>query len=201
MVSYEIISALEYHPNIDSDLAVCAALLHDVIEDTRVTYEEIKLQFGADLADGILALSKDEKVHPDQRLEDSLRRIMLQPQEIRMVKLADRITNMNRPPDGWGSSKRKNYSDEAETILETLGTASGYLSERLKGKIDYYRANYLSQSQEKTGNEFIRIKGFAGKIYSPPELKNTPKKHPCPDCRSCRFCSEEKCSLCLKKNQ
>ena len=43
---------------------------------------------------------------------------------------------------------------------------------------------------------FIRIEGFAGNIYLP-ETNQGRKKHPCKDCYSCQFCSDERCELCL----
>ena len=44
---------------------------------------------------------------------------------------------------------------------------------------------------------FIKIEGFAGNIYVP-EKNKVKKKHPCSDCYSCQFCSDERCELCLK---
>lgn len=45
---------------------------------------------------------------------------------------------------------------------------------------------------------FITKEGIKGKIFVPDE-KTIIKKHPCKDCFYCQFCSDEKCSLCLKK--
>ncbi len=45
---------------------------------------------------------------------------------------------------------------------------------------------------------FIKIEGFTGNIYVP-ETNHMKKKHPCKDCFSCQFCSDERCELCLKK--
>jgi len=45
---------------------------------------------------------------------------------------------------------------------------------------------------------FIKIEGFTGNIYVP-EVNQMKKKHPCKDCFSCQFCSDERCGLCLKK--
>ena len=45
---------------------------------------------------------------------------------------------------------------------------------------------------------FIRIDGIEGKVFIPDE-KTVFKKHPCKDCFFCQMCSDEKCSICLKK--
>jgi hypothetical protein len=44
---------------------------------------------------------------------------------------------------------------------------------------------------------FIKIEGFAGNIYVP-EKNPGKQKHPCRDCYSCQFCSDERCGLCLR---
>jgi len=70
---------------------------------------------------------------------ECLGRIKQQPEEIWMVKLADRITNLQPPPGHWLKEKIGNYLREAMTIHAYLGEASGYLSSRLLEKIDAYR--------------------------------------------------------------
>lgn len=120
------------------DLAIQCALLHDVIEDTEKTHNEIKQIFGADVADGVLALTKNKNIKKESRMADSIERIKLQPREIWMVKLADRITNLQPPPPRWSKEKIDNYRLEADYILKHLGSASPALSQRLAEKIDNY---------------------------------------------------------------
>lgn len=60
-----------------------------------------------------------------------------------MVKLADRITNLQPPPHYWSREKIQNYKKEAELILEHLGTSNKYLADRLKEKIDGYQLKLL----------------------------------------------------------
>ncbi len=56
----EITAALSVEPVDNPNLAVQCALLHDTIEDTDVTYDQVKDQFGTDGADGVMALTIDE---------------------------------------------------------------------------------------------------------------------------------------------
>ena len=128
------------HEAIDSpNLLVLCALLHDAIEDTDATYEDIASRFGRDIADGVLALTKNTQLpsKPEQ-MKDSLRRIKLQPKEVWMVKLCDRITNLQQPPSHWNKAKIASYQSEARLILEALGEASPFLAQRLAAKISNY---------------------------------------------------------------
>jgi len=138
-VAMELIWALNCSEDVNGDLAIQCALLHDTIEDTDVTYEQVKYEFGQCVADGVLALSKDDSL-PSKREQmiDSLARIKEQPKEVWMVKLADRITNLSMPPENWDREKRLNYRDEAVLILNELGAVSKLLADRISKRISEY---------------------------------------------------------------
>lgn len=123
----------------DLDLALSCALLHDVIEDTPTRFEEVRERFGAAVAEGVLALSKDATL-PSRtaQMEDSLRRIRCQPREIWAVKLADRISNLYHPPFYWGPERIEAYKAESELILAALGDAHPRLAARLAEKLAAY---------------------------------------------------------------
>ena len=70
---------------------------------------------------------------------DCLARIAIQPQVVWMVKLADRITNLAKPPDHWDGDKRSAYRAEAQLILERLGSSSEWLAQRMRGCIADYQ--------------------------------------------------------------
>lgn len=142
LVSMEIIAALTAESDRDGDLAVQCALLHDTIEDTDITYDRLVAIFGAKVADGVAALSKNPTLEKSDRLVDSLERIARQPIEIWMVKLADRITNLQPPPPHWTLAKIQQYRDEAILIHTHLQAASPYLAARLAEKIHNYPPSY-----------------------------------------------------------
>ncbi|MBN1318420.1 MAG: HD domain-containing protein [Anaerolineales bacterium] len=139
LVSMEIIACLDIESEHDGDLAVQCALLHDVIEDTEITYQEIDRVFGSKVAQGVLALTKSASLPKEQAMRDSLERIRQQPQEIWMVKMADRIANLGSPPHYWKRDKIEQYRIEAIEIHRSLHKASDYLSQRLMQKIDEYK--------------------------------------------------------------
>jgi len=137
-VCMEVMTAVSLNNTENPDLAIQCALLHDTIEDAGITFDEIKSLFGKDVADGVLALTKNYELDKKLRMADSIERIKHQPREVWMVKLADRITNLQPPPPHWTKEKISGYRLEAESILETLGKADPALSERLRKKIEDY---------------------------------------------------------------
>ena len=121
------------------DLLVLCAVLHDTIEDTNSTHNELKNEFGIPVADGVSALTKNPELpSKKERMADSIKRIKRQPREVWMVKLSDRITNLQPPPEHWDRKKINRYRTEAAIILDELGAANNYLAKRLKMKINKY---------------------------------------------------------------
>jgi (p)ppGpp synthase/HD superfamily hydrolase len=137
-VSMEVLACLNVETFQDGDLAVQCALLHDVIEDTTITYEIVEYEFGTKIAKGVLALTKNTDLAKEYRIQDSLQRIRLEPVEVWIVKLADRITNLATPPEFWEKARIKQYREEAIEINKALSEASNYLSKRLKIRIEEY---------------------------------------------------------------
>jgi len=140
-VAMEVMGAVSSSPEgIETpDLAILCALLHDTIEDTGTSFDELQELFGQGVAEGVQALSKDQTLPTkDAQMADSLARIKACPKEVWMVKLADRITNLQPPPAYWTKEKCAAYRGEAEVILGALGDAHALLAQRLKEKIEDY---------------------------------------------------------------
>ena len=132
-VCTEVMDALRAESGHDEQLAVCCALLHDVVEDTATKLHELERAFGPSVAAGVAALTKTNG------MADSLSRIREQPREVWMVKLADRIVNLTPPaPPHWTSEKKRRYREEGQQILDALGEASAHLAARLRARIADY---------------------------------------------------------------
>ncbi len=124
----------------DADVAISCALLHDVIEDTEVTFEQLLEDFDESIAIGVDSLTKDKTLTSKQdQMADSINKLLTQPYSIQMVKLADRITNLQKPPEHWDNAKIFNYHKESKFILSCLKNSNAYLSQRLEEKIGEYR--------------------------------------------------------------
>jgi len=142
-VTAEVMAALAARDDVaDRDLAVQCAVLHDVVEDTDVAIEQVESEFGIEVAEGVAALTKNKEVGDKwAQMQDSLQRIRQCSPEVWMVKLADRITNLQRPPAHWSESKIADYRVQAEEIREALASACPVLGPRLAEKIANYPPN------------------------------------------------------------
>lgn len=113
----------------DSD-TICAALLHDVVEDTDTTLEDLQKKFGSDVAalvDGVTKLAKISVFSKEEQQAENVRKIILaMSQDIRVIiiKLCDRLHNMRtlgcRPEE-----KRRHTAHETMTIYAPLAHRLG----------------------------------------------------------------------------
>lgn len=138
-VVMEVIWGLDTSGDYDGNLAIQCAILHDIIEDTPYQYADLEKEFGQAVADGVMALTKNENLPTKAaKMQDSLLRIKQQPREIWMVKLADRITNLYHPPYYWSKEKKIAYKQEAILIYQELKAGHDKLAQRLRQKITEY---------------------------------------------------------------
>ncbi len=139
-VAFEVLAATMIESDLDRNLAIHCAILHDIVEDSDLSPEELVTRFGKSIADGVLALTKSKKIEGKQeKMLDSLQRIKQQPREVWAVKMADRICNLYAPPFYWDNAKKLTYLEEARLIHRELQEGSKYLADRLASKIAAYQ--------------------------------------------------------------
>ncbi|MBB5987378.1 GTP pyrophosphokinase [Sphingobium sp. B1D3A] len=113
------------------DRTIVTALLHDTIEDTLTTTEEIEKLFGPDVArlvDGVTKLSKIEAQSENQRAAENLRKFLLAMSDdirVLLVKLADRLHNMRTLHYIQKPEKRRRIARETMDIYAPLAERIG----------------------------------------------------------------------------
>jgi GTP diphosphokinase / guanosine-3',5'-bis(diphosphate) 3'-diphosphatase len=109
---------------------LCAALLHDTIEDTETTAEELAAAFGSGIAAIVLEVTDDKDLTTAQRKRSQVERAGGASREARLVKLADKICNLRdvarNAPVGWDLCRRQAYFDWALEVVDQMrGTHAG----------------------------------------------------------------------------
>lgn len=113
------------------DETIATAILHDTIEDTVATPEEIEAKFGPSVArmvDGVTKLSKIEAQTENQRAAENLRKFLLAMSDdirVLLVKLADRLHNMRTLHHIAKSEKRRRIARETMEIYAPLAERIG----------------------------------------------------------------------------
>lgn len=115
---------------IDDPLVICAALLHDTVEDTETSFEEIEAHFGREIADVVREVTDDKELPKARRKELQVEHARHASHAARLVKLADKICNLRdmaaSPPAGWDLARRIEYFEWAKQVVDNVaGTHAG----------------------------------------------------------------------------
>ena len=109
---------------------LAAALLHDTIEDTDTTMEELREQFGARIAGMVGEVTDDKELPKADRKRLQIEHASGLSRGAKLVKLADKICNLRdvaeRPPAKWDLERRREYFEWARRVIDGLrGTHPG----------------------------------------------------------------------------
>lgn len=111
------------------DLLV-AALLHDTVEDTETTFDEITTLFNAHVAEIVEQLTDDKQLSKEERKHLQIVTARKKSIEARKLKLADKISNVTDilydPPHDWSLQRRIEYIKWANDVVDQMrGTHAG----------------------------------------------------------------------------
>lgn len=79
---------------VEDESIIAAALLHDVLEDTRTKYDEIVELFGTEIANYVVALTKNPLLSKKDREREFEQRLLKAPEAVKIAKLADMFDNL-----------------------------------------------------------------------------------------------------------
>jgi len=110
--------------HVDDSVVICAALLHDTIEDTETTPEELRGTFGDEIADIVREVTDDKLLSKQHRKRLQIEHAGSLSDKAKLVKLADKICNLRdmaqQPPAEWDLSRRQEYFEWAKAVVDGL---------------------------------------------------------------------------------
>ena len=103
---------------------LAAALLHDTIEDTATTMDELRAEFGERIAGMVLEVTDDKNLPKTERKRLQIVHAADISAGAKLVKLADKICNLrdvaDRPPAKWDLQRRQEYFEWAKQVIDRL---------------------------------------------------------------------------------
>ena len=119
----------------DNPDLLIAAILHDTIEDTETTADEIELAFGNKVKDIVLEVTDDKTLPKEERKKLQVTMASKKSDAARKLKLADKICNVtdiiHHPPGDWSTDRKLNYLWWAEQVQEGLTGVNAALEKYL----------------------------------------------------------------------
>lgn len=121
-----------------SDAAtLCAALLHDTIEDTGTTSAELAQSFGPEVAALVEEVTDDKALPKAERKLRQIEHAATMSDKAKRIKLADKICNLtdvaHSPPADWSLARRREYFDWARQVIDRLRGVDAVLEAAFDG--------------------------------------------------------------------
>lgn len=100
---------------------LCAALLHDTIEDTETTPQELRERFGDEAADIVAEVTDDKSLSKAERKRLQVEHAAGISYKAKLVKIADKVCNLRdiaaSPPAAWSAERKQEYFDWAKAVV------------------------------------------------------------------------------------
>jgi guanosine-3',5'-bis(diphosphate) 3'-pyrophosphohydrolase len=126
----------------DPDI-LAAALLHDTVEDTDTTPEEVERLFGPVIAGLVAEVTDDPDLTSAQRKATQEREAPFKSPKAKLIRLADKTCNIydiaHEPPPTWSDERRLAYFDWAERVVAGLRGVSAPLEAEFDARLEQAR--------------------------------------------------------------
>jgi guanosine-3',5'-bis(diphosphate) 3'-pyrophosphohydrolase len=110
--------------NIRDPETIAAALLHDTVEDTNTTLEELETEFGTAISQLVAELTDDKKLPDEERKRRQVEHASSLSPRARIIKLADKTCNLRDvvqdPPAKWTLKRKQQYFDWAKEVVDKI---------------------------------------------------------------------------------
>lgn len=116
-----VATVLAAEGEVEDEALIAAAILHDTVEDTETTADELETRFGAEVAGLVAEVTDDKSLAKERRKELQVEHAPHASARAKQLKIADKICNVrdlaSQPPKGWSAARRRRYLDWAEAVV------------------------------------------------------------------------------------
>lgn len=110
--------------NVSDETVLVAAILHDTIEDTETSFEELRERYGLLIAETVAEVTDDKTLDKQVRKERQVEHASHLSKRAKLVKVADKICNLRdvarTPPKDWDLRRKREYFDWAKRVVDGL---------------------------------------------------------------------------------
>lgn len=124
---------LWHEAQVEEPLVLTAAILHDTVEDTKTTPEELEERFGKEVRDVVMQVTDDKTLPKAERKAKQITKAPNLTRAAKLVKLADKTCNLRdikqSPPADWPLERRREYFEWAKQVVAGLRGTHARLEE------------------------------------------------------------------------
>lgn len=145
---------------VEDATVIAAALLHDTVEDTETSIEEIEARFGKRVASMVAEVTDDKSLPKEERKRLQVVKSASKSPGAKLVKLADKTANLRdllaTPPADWSAERRMQYFEWAREVVEGLRGCNAALEAAFDEAHRRGMALEASGRPERIGTEYAR---------------------------------------------
>jgi GTP diphosphokinase / guanosine-3',5'-bis(diphosphate) 3'-diphosphatase len=136
-------------------ITIVGALLHDTIEDTATTEEEIRASFGPDVLALVLEVSDDKTLPNQERKQKQITKAPFLSHRAKQLKLADKTCNIkdiaNFPPQNWSWQRKMQYLEWAAAVVTGLRGVNSALEKNFDEALAAAHKKMAQEKNKQTG--------------------------------------------------
>ncbi len=130
----------------DDHVLVMGGLLHDTLEDTDTTFEDLAGRFGDDVAALVAEVTDDKSLPKAERKRLQVETTAHKSRRAKLLKIADKTSNLRglvaSPPAGWTEARLRDYVRWAAEVVRSCRGLNGKLEAAFDTAYDEARARY-----------------------------------------------------------
>jgi guanosine-3',5'-bis(diphosphate) 3'-pyrophosphohydrolase len=153
----QVAQTLWHVGQIQDEMVLSAALLHDTLEDTETQADELKNAFGADILKLVQEVSDDKSLPKVERKRLQIIHATTISSPAKLIKLADKIANIRdigqTPPTGWSIDRRLEYLAWSEEVVQGLRGVNATLEADFDEVVAMVREQLITQQKAQSENE------------------------------------------------
>jgi guanosine-3',5'-bis(diphosphate) 3'-pyrophosphohydrolase len=116
-----VANTLAVEGRVTDEAILLAACLHDTVEDTQTTFEEIEETFGTEVSNLVRSVTDDKSLEKAERKQLQIEHAAKSSDKAKQIKIADKICNVrditNCPPQDWSLKRRTEYLDWSQSVV------------------------------------------------------------------------------------
>ncbi|NET49462.1 MAG: bifunctional (p)ppGpp synthetase/guanosine-3',5'-bis(diphosphate) 3'-pyrophosphohydrolase [Merismopedia sp. SIO2A8] len=120
----ELVTLLWQKGGVRDEVVIAAALLHDTVEDTDTTFDELEQEFGHEIRMVVAEVTDDKTLPKEQRKQYQIDHAPHLTPKARLVKLADKIANLRdmmvAPPANWSDQRKLEYVQWGKKVVDPI---------------------------------------------------------------------------------
>jgi guanosine-3',5'-bis(diphosphate) 3'-pyrophosphohydrolase len=141
-----VATILAVEGDVSDETVLVAALLHDTVEDTETTFDELTSHFGPGVSRLVQEVSDDKTKAPGERKRLQIERAPMNSDLAKQIKIADKICNIsdliNCPPVDWTIERRREYVEWSQRVVDGCRGVNPKLDRTFDARVASARAAF-----------------------------------------------------------